>query len=78
MLEWVELGVFVGIILVFEIFYQIYLTKEISLGPIKTEHRKFITLNDFKDRVEKKGEKLVILDDYILDVTNFLTVHPGG
>ena len=35
MLEWIELGVFIGIILFFEIAYQIYLTREISLEPSK-------------------------------------------
>ena len=78
MLEWIELGVFIGIILFFEIVYQIYLMREVSLGPNKIEYKKFISFDEFKDRVEKKGEKLVILDDYILDVTNFLTLHPGG
>ena len=55
MLEWIELGVFIGIILFFEIAYKIYLTREISLEPTKIENKKFISFNEFKDRVEKKG-----------------------
>lgn len=78
MLEWIELGVFVGIILIFEIIYRIYLTKELPLEPTSIENKKFISLNEFKDRVENKGEKLVILDDYVLDLGNFLNLHPGG
>ena len=35
MLEWIELGVFIGIFLFFEIAYQIYLMREVSLGPNK-------------------------------------------
>ena len=35
MLEWIELGVFIGIFLFFEIAYQIYLMSEVSLGPNK-------------------------------------------
>jgi len=78
MLEWIELGVFIGIILFFEFFYQIYLTKEVNLEPSKILNKKYISLNEFKNLVEKKGEKLVILDDYIIDIANFLTIHPGG
>ena len=37
--------------------------REVSLGPNKIEYKKFISFDEFKDRVEKKGEKLVILDD---------------
>lgn len=48
------------------------------MKPNKIENKKFISFDEFKNRVEKKGEKLVILDDYILDVANFLTLHPGG
>lgn len=36
-----------------------------------------ITLEDF-EALLKKGEKLVILDDLVLDVSWFMGEHPGG
>jgi cytochrome b involved in lipid metabolism len=36
-----------------------------------------ITQDEFKEKVEK-GEKLVILDNLVLDVTGYSTHHPGG
>ena len=36
-----------------------------------------MTLDEFYVRI-KNGEKLVILDDMILDVTKFMGEHPGG
>jgi len=34
-------------------------------------------LKDFQERV-KNGEKLVVLDDMVLDVSSFINNHPGG
>jgi len=36
-----------------------------------------ISSQEFQSRV-KKGEKLVLLDDMVLDVTRFMFNHPGG
>jgi cytochrome b involved in lipid metabolism len=36
-----------------------------------------ITLEDF-EALLKKGEKLVILDDLVLDIGRFMGEHPGG
>lgn len=36
-----------------------------------------ITKNDYERRLAN-GEQLVILDDYILDISKFLNEHPGG
>ena len=36
-----------------------------------------ITYNEFKRRV-KNGEQLVILDEYVLDISKFMYEHPGG
>ena len=37
-----------------------------------------ITKVEFYDRVHNKGEALVILDEYVLDVGKFMHKHPGG
>lgn len=36
-----------------------------------------MTYSKFLSKV-KKGEELVILDDYILDISKFMDYHPGG
>jgi cytochrome b involved in lipid metabolism len=58
---------------VFEIWHQITLRGETPYQ--KSE--KLITSDELEYRVEK-GEKLVILDDMVLDVSNWMIHHPGG
>ena len=41
------------------------------------EDAPFISVNEFRARV-KQGEKLVVLDEYVLDVSWFMDEHPGG
>lgn len=36
-----------------------------------------MTIEDFNTRITK-GEKLVILDDLVLNVAKFMSNHPGG
>ena len=37
---------------------------------------RLISTQEFEELI-KKGEKLVILDDHVLDVADFMTFHPG-
>jgi cytochrome b involved in lipid metabolism len=37
-----------------------------------------MTVDQFNKRVKGKKESLVILDDMILDVTEYMDEHPGG
>lgn len=37
-----------------------------------------ITKAEFHDLVNNQGEQLVILDEYVLDVSEFMDKHPGG
>ena len=39
---------------------------------------KNITKGEFYDRIHLQGEQLVILDEYALDVRDFISKHPGG
>ena len=41
------------------------------------DKEKVITVQEFHKRV-LNGEKLVILDDMVLDVQRFMSEHPGG
>lgn len=36
-----------------------------------------MTIDEFREKI-KKGEKLVILDDMVLDVSGFMRNHAGG
>lgn len=45
--------------------------------PFTSNTDNIITLEDF-DALLKKGEKLVILDDLVLDIRWFMGEHPGG
>ena len=41
------------------------------------ESETVITLDEFKQRISE-GEKLCILDEFVLDVSKFSLNHPGG
>jgi cytochrome b involved in lipid metabolism len=56
-----------------ETFYQIYKRKE---DPFKIPE-KIIRIEEFEERVAG-GEQLVLLDDLVLDVTQYQWNHPGG
>jgi Cytochrome b5-like Heme/Steroid binding domain len=68
-----EIVVFSFLVLIFEIFFQIYKRKE---QPFK-EVGEIISRDDFDARVAE-GEHLVLLDDLVLDVSKFKSEHPGG
>ena len=50
------------------------LMREINLKP---KDDKVISLREFDQRIAN-GEYLVIFDEYVLDVTDFMWQHPGG
>lgn len=66
-----------GYLLVFaalETHYQMTLQKEEEFDSSKVES---INVEEFERRVAR-GEKLVVLDNLVLDVAAFLDNHPGG
>ena len=58
-----------------EIYYQYWKRREDPF--IIEDFYPVITADEFEDRV-KKGEKLVILDNLVLDIAEFIKMHPGG
>ena len=76
-LEWLSLGFFVFLFLSAEVLYQKYLLAETAFDPEGQFKNKIISIKEFDERV-KTGEKLVVLDDYVLDVKSFLNEHPGA
>eukprot|EP00347_Sterkiella_histriomuscorum_P018114 403346733 len=64
---------FFALWLVAEIIFQIIRLQESAFKETNT----IITTNEFDQRI-KQGHKLVILDDLVLDVTKFMSNHPGG
>jgi hypothetical protein len=63
------------LVLLLEAIYQLtkYLEDDFGVNKIKT----IITLDEFESRIVD-GEKLVILEDMILDISTFAYAHPGG
>lgn len=58
-----------------EIYYQYW--RRLEDPFIIEEFYPVITSDEFEERV-RNGEKLVILDNLVLDITDFLKMHPGG
>lgn len=56
-----------------EIIFQIYKRRE-TLFKVPSV---IISKDDFKKRVSN-GERLMILDDFVIDLKSFLMNHPGG
>lgn len=69
----INICVFYGLLIVIEIIHQIFKRQE---TPFKT-CRVFITSEEFDQRITQ-GEKLVLLDDLVLDVSKYCDNHPGG
>ena len=74
-LEWIHLGIMAIVVAVLEYRHQVGLNGEVPFRRNMDTHT--LSLHDFEARVQK-GEKLVILDDLVLDVSRFMGEHPGG
>jgi len=66
---------FFVLLVVFEIYYQIF--KFLKPDPFM-EPKEIMTVKDFTNRVVVEGQKLVILDDLVLEVADYMDNHPGG
>lgn len=58
-----------------EIIHQVRTRKEIPFSSVNQD--KIITKTEFKKMI-KGGDKLVIIDDFVVDVSRFIFTHPGG
>ena len=65
--------VFFALLLCIEIYHQIHMRRE---TPFKGSDN-LISSEQFEQRIAK-GEKLVILDDLVLDISHYAENHPGG
>ena len=75
MLHYVSLTIFASIFIALEAWHQWFLRK----SPIAfNEPSSVMTDLEFQMEVQKGKQKLVILDDLVLDVTEFQSSHPGG
>ena len=59
-----------------EVIYRLWNKAEVNFEV--NLHLENITKTEFADRVYNQGRALVILDEYILDVSEFMHKHPGG
>ena len=73
-LEVVQVVCLSVVIVTLELFYRVCCLKEKEFDDAEV---KSFSLEEFKSRV-KRGEKLVILDQYVLDVSWWAGEHPGG
>ena len=64
---------FFTMLIIGEVIYQLTLRKQTSFNI----HEVSITKAEFDERV-REGEQLVILDGFVLNVTDFIGLHPGG
>ena len=73
-IEWYQVALTIFTVLAAEAYYQYSIKDE---RPFQIENTSKISVAQFKERV-KNGEKLVLLDDLVLDMGNYITNHPGG
>lgn len=68
-----DIIVFFGLWAIFEFFYRRLRDEYVPFKDIKHE----MSSDEFYDRINK-GEKLVILNDMVLNVSKYMYNHPGG
>ena len=61
--------------LIGELIHRVRLRKKV---PLSLKIHSDSMSRDVFDRAVQNGQKLVILDDLVLDVTEFINFHPGG
>ena len=69
-----NVGIFFGALIVFEILHQLFIRKTIAL---ETPDR-VMKLAEFEKLVWEENKKLVLIDDCVVDVEQFEARHPGG
>lgn len=69
----VNIVVYFGLLFICEFVFRLYLSSEPA--PFKTP-QSIMTLDEFNQK--SKSQCLVLLDDLVLDVTQYMDNHPGG
>lgn len=72
-LGWINLICWFGLVVILEILAWCFWWGETKFNDPNTS----MTIDEFEQKV-RKGSKLVILDDLVLNVENFAKSHPGG
>ena len=70
----VNLGTFTLILAAFEIRHQLFIRKFVPF----VRPSNHMTREEFERSVFTEGKNYVLLDDLVLDVTDFKEKHPGG
>mmetsp|Transcript_14914 Transcript_14914/g.20212 ORF Transcript_14914/g.20212 Transcript_14914/m.20212 type:complete len:172 (+) Transcript_14914:377-892(+) len=74
-LHYVSFGFFVVLLAAMEVWHQVFLAKQ----PVRfNEPLNTMSDEEFQMEVQKGKQKLLLLDDLVLDVTLFANSHPGG
>ena len=67
---------FFSFLITSEVIYRLWNNAEVNFEV--NLHLENISKAEFADRVYNQGRALVILDEYVLDVSEFMHKHPGG
>jgi len=70
--------VFFVIWAVLEINHQVKSRQRVELSGSGGAARRVITVQEFRMRVSQRREKLVIMEDVVVDVGRYMESHPGG
>lgn len=68
---------FFAVLISSEVIYRKNAKIEVRYAP-EREELEHISRSDFQERIRQNGEKLVILDEYVLEIGDFISKHPGG
>jgi len=71
----INIVIFFALLVIFEIYFQLF--KYWKPSPFR-QPEQTMTLADFNQKVSLEQKKLVILDNLILDVGEYMDNHPGG
>jgi hypothetical protein len=70
--------VFFVIWAVLEINHQVKSRQRVELSGSGGAARRVISVQEFRMRVSQRREKLVIMEDVVVDVGRYMESHPGG
>lgn len=78
-LPYIEGFVFISVLIVLEVRHQIFLSEKIDINCRQSVKYKNFTRNELREFTQcQKQRVIVVLDDLVVDCTDFAAYHPGG
>jgi cytochrome b involved in lipid metabolism len=73
------MGLILGTWFILELYYRVANREQrAKILNSQNDQVTYLTVEDFKYRLLRRGEKLVILDDRVLSIESYLNTHPGS